>query len=221
MKRILIYGFGGFRGFTKNPSQDIIGYLKSKLREENQLQFHVFEVSYTSIEREMRTILERGDIQATIGIGLWPGISGLRLESLALNLVNKDEKDNEGASMSGGVIESGGPMAFASSLDLEALRGELLTRGIPAYVSHDPDTFACNYSYYLSSLYFHGLSPEPHQPVLFVHIPLTPDLVTKHHVKVASLGIDMMREGVEVLVSRAIGEFSGGMIGRKLGRDLP
>jgi pyroglutamyl-peptidase len=90
----------------------------------------------------------------------------VRVEGVALNLLDSDLPDNAGANARGRTIEVGAPFAIPARWDPHEVVGAIRAAGVKASPSFHAGTYACNAALYLS---LRILPPEV--PVGLLHLP--------------------------------------------------
>ena len=143
--RILIYGFGPYREFTDNITQQAIALLPQI----DGVSTHVFDVRF---DREMfESLFDTHHPDIILGLGQHPRSSVFRVESVAKNIM----RDMAMA----GPINPSGATALQTNLDIPLLADTELT--------DDAGEYVCNFSMYVGMEYAisHDLKYG------FLHIP--------------------------------------------------
>lgn len=193
MKKTIVYGFGPYAKIARNPAQEVIETLQQEAKTTRTTKFELLRVDAQYIQRRLRELLHEESIRRVVGFGVWPGITAIRLEKYALNTI----RTSEGLRWpTAPAIMPEGPASYSTRADLRLIENRLRGQGIPAYSSHDPDTYACNLSYYLAH---HHTSPS-NTEVLFVHLPLTTAGTIDFDCRLASLPREMLVRAAETIV---------------------
>lgn len=168
---ILVTGFGPFPGGPFNPTGPLVQRIARARRPalaEVKLVTHVFPVSYAAVDRELPALIARHEPDALLMFGLAPRARGLRVETLARNVLAL-LPDAAGVSLERRAITVGRP----ASLNLRtpdrrliaALRG-LQPRAAP---SRDAGRYLCNYlCWRAAEAALEGSIPRL---VTFIHVP--------------------------------------------------
>jgi len=156
MTRVLVTGFEPFGTHDANPS----GLLAEALGGV------VLPVSYARAGAALRDAIAERDPELVICFGLADGDQAISIERFALNLDDAGAVDNDGV-RSSDVIDAAGPVAYRSTLPVDATVAALREQGIPANASRDAGGYLCNHVFY--SLM--GTLP-PGARGGFVHVPL-------------------------------------------------
>jgi pyroglutamyl-peptidase len=150
--RVLIYGFGLYRQFENNITQQIV----RKLPSSRNLKKIVFPVRFDKKQFTDAVNKYRPDI--ILGLGQCSSGRLLRIERRAVNL----RRNNK--SQKGRAIVRGGPNMLASTLRLAALNFGKRTK-----VSRNAGDYVCNFSMYVMLDYLQRHRPDTRFG--FVHIP--------------------------------------------------
>ncbi|MBN8963242.1 MAG: pyroglutamyl-peptidase I [Rhizobiales bacterium] len=145
--RILVTGFGPFPGAPRNPTQALVTAL-TRLRRPALADVtvigHVFEVSYSAVDRELPELLSRHQPHALLMFGLAARTPHLRIETRARNTITTRWPDRDGRYNRLGAIVAGvGTMAFGSHTS--RLLRAVQTSGVDAKLSRDAGSYLCNY----------------------------------------------------------------------------
>ena len=166
--RILVTGFGSFRGIVDNPSDRLaraMGGLElagATLLVESPLPVEYGHAAARALERARRE-----EVDAVLALGLARRATRLRVETVGGRDAKSLEPDEAGC-VSPPALE--GPELIASSIDVDALLAALSARGVEAERSDDAGGYVCNDLY-------HRLLHARIAPTLFVHVPdLSEDL---------------------------------------------
>ena len=139
MKRLLVYGFKPFGSLNKNPSQQIVERLSKVEGLQDIVCFHLFEVSFSKVRKDIQELFSKSRFSHSLGFGLWSGMPALRLERFALNEVDPEAADEHEEEIQSQWVVKNGPPAYCSTLDLRTLAQSLREAGVPCFVSHAPD----------------------------------------------------------------------------------
>ncbi|MCA9402561.1 MAG: pyroglutamyl-peptidase I [Candidatus Omnitrophica bacterium] len=202
MKRILLYGFSGFDRFSRNPSRDVVNALAAGRIAGVKVDKIIFKVAYAHVEQKVPRLLAKAEYDAVIGFGLARGATGIRLEKEAHNLINSKTADTDGIHHNRRKIIRGGPDRYLSSVSLTRLRSALIKEDIPAAVSHDAGGYVCNFTYYHI---LHQLrSRQSRSRCLFVHIPLSCEIVCRMNGAAASLPQAVLTRAGRVIIGKIL-----------------
>lgn len=166
MTQVLVTGFEPFGGSAVNPSQQLVESLDGVAKA-------VLPVAYERTADELRRVVRETEPDIVICFGQADGSTGISIERFAHNFDEATMTDNDAASGSGTAIDEVGPVAYPSTLPVDAIVAALRAEGIPAAPSRDAGGFLCNHVFYVL---MQLLEEEcPHAIGGFVHVPLLPE----------------------------------------------
>jgi pyroglutamyl-peptidase len=186
--RVLVTGFEPFGGADVNPSQKLVGALASDPPPEVELATAVLPVAWERATDELLHALESERPELVVCFGQADGRAHLSVERFALNF---DEGTDEAGEERRAEIATDSPVAFRSSLPVDAIIEALRAGGIPATPSRDAGGFLCNHVFYVL---MRALAARPGVRGGFVHVPLLPE---------QALGRSEPTMPLEILISAA------------------
>ncbi|MDQ0469688.1 pyroglutamyl-peptidase I family protein [Labrys wisconsinensis] len=182
-RRILVTGFGAFPGAPVNPTEALIGALRTARLPGIALEPHVLPVTWAGTGPALRGLIARLAPEAVLMFGLARGSRLLRLETRAVNAATTAHPDAEGVVQSAPVPWPGGPAERRSRADLAAVLAAVRTSGTPARLSKDAGTYLCN-----AALWTALAETDERTPVLFIHVPtLRPGRLTSERLLAAAV----------------------------------
>jgi pyroglutamyl-peptidase len=189
--QVLVTGFEPFGGSSVNPSQQLVDALDGDVAKA------VLPVSYARAADELRRAVRETEPDVVICFGQAEGSTGISIERFAHNLDEATKTDNEAAPGSGTAIDPAGPIAYASTLPVDAIVAALRAEGIPAAPSSDAGGFLCNQVFYVLM----RLLDEERLPAIggFVHVPLLPAQALEQ--AAASMPVETLVRAAQVVIS--------------------
>lgn len=186
--KVLITGFGPFKGFDKNPSSILVNdFLKNDV----VIRKEIFDVNREDIETRYPAILEDFQPDFILNIGLNANSGGFNLETFAINSL----KDN----LTSSNIKS--EIGFQTEINTTLLSDHLSLLGIPTVRSDYAGSYYCNFIYYLSLEWCKKNSSK----ALFLHIPFTTELAGEislnKKVIYPSLPKQLMLNGIDEIIN--------------------
>ena len=169
MRRVLVTGFEPFGGAGANPSQQLVEALASDRPDEVELTTAVLPVVWERAENELLRALERERPELVVCFGQADCRAHVEIERFALNF---DEGSDEVGESRRAEISADGPVAYRSSLPVDAIVEALRAEGIPAAASRDAGGFLCNHVFYVL---MRALAERAAVRGGFVHVPLLPE----------------------------------------------
>jgi pyroglutamyl-peptidase len=199
MSTILITGFGPFPGAPYNPTIRLVERLTTLRRPalaDVTIVGHVFETSYTAVDRDLPALIERYKPDALLMFGLAARTKYIRIETRARNALSL-LPDATGAARSG-LIAPGAPRQHAMPAPHRRLLVAARTAHVPAKLSRDAGNYLCNYVCWRAS--------EAGGPKLaaFVHVPLGPHEATPYRAAHRTFTANKLsRAGTRILLALA------------------
>jgi pyroglutamyl-peptidase len=129
----------------------------------------VLPVSYARAADALREAIRVREPDVVVCFGLAESRETIGIERFAHNLDEAATTDNDAAPGSGGAIDPEGPVAYASTLDVDAIVEALREADIPVEPSRDAGGFLCNHVFYVLMREL-----RPPQRGGFVHVPKLP-----------------------------------------------
>lgn len=126
-------------------------------------------VAWSRAADELAGLLERERPELVVCFGQADGRAHVEVERFALNF---DDGTDEAGEQRRTEIVTGGPVAYRSSLPVDAIVAALRAEGIPAAASRDAGGFLCNHVFYALMQAIAGRNGRRGG---FVHVPLLPE----------------------------------------------
>jgi pyroglutamyl-peptidase len=196
----LVTGFGPFGKVERNPSESIVRELDGARIAGHDVVGRILPVSAESTPGAVRAALEETDPAVALLLGVAPGRAALAAERVAINVLDFEEPDNDGALPVDLPIEAAGPAAYLSTLPLRAVVETWQRAGIPGYVSYTAGTYLCNAALYTA---LHATADEP-LPVGFVHLPSLPAEVAGRRPPEPSMPLETQIEGARIALEATV-----------------
>jgi pyroglutamyl-peptidase len=172
MRRVLVTGFEPFGGADVNPSELLVRALEAAPPDGIELTTAVLPVSYRHAGASLERAVRAAGPDLAVCFGQADGRSGISVERVALNLDDTRRPDNDGV-VSCSEIDPEGPVAYRSTLPVDAIVGALREAGIPAASSRDAGGYLCNRVFYTLMRLLDAESPGVRGGL--VHVPLLPE----------------------------------------------
>jgi pyroglutamyl-peptidase len=202
VQTILVTGFEPFGDERENPSAWAAERAAAELAKAGfDAHSAVLPVSYKRCGEALAQLLERLKPSIAVALGLAGGITHVRLERVAINLMDASRPDNDGAQPVDEPIDPQGPAAYFSTLPLRRILERLRGEGVPAAISNSAGTFLCNYAMYL--LLRHADVRGYPKKAGFIHLPYTPEIASRKPGLPASLPLSTQARAVVIAVEEA------------------
>jgi len=195
LTRVLVTGFEPFGGADVNASQQLVEALAAEPPPEVELATAVLPVIWERAGEELLRLLESEQPELVVCFGQADGRAHLELERFALNL---DDGTDEADEQRRAEIDPDGPVAYRSSLRVDAAVDALRAEGIPAAASRDAGGFLCNHVFYVL---MRALAERPGTRGGFVHVPLLPEQALEK--AVPTMPLETLVRAARVILARA------------------
>lgn len=196
----LVTGFGRFANVERNPSALIAGTLDGARIGGHEVVGRVLPVSAEATPRAVLTALAETEPEIVLLLGVAPSRAALAAERVAVNILDFDEPDNDGALPVDVPIEPDGPAAYFATLPLRAIVEAWHEAGIPGYLSNTAGTYLCNTALYTA---LRATEDEP-RPVGFIHLPSLPAEVAGRRPPEPSMPLETQIEGVRIALEATV-----------------
>lgn len=196
---MLVTGFEPFNGGSVNPSQLLVEALAAAPPVGVALETMVLPVAYARAGDELRTAVRAAEPDVVVCFGQADGRTGISVERFAHNLDSAEPVDNDGHSSSA-EIDPLGPVAYRSTLPVDAIVDSLRAEGIPAGESRDAGGFLCNHVFYvlMQTLETERFGARGG----FVHVPLLPEQALD--TSAPSMPLDTIVQAARLVVRSAL-----------------
>ena len=200
--RVLVTGFEPYGKENYNPSKEIAVKLDGKEINGSKIFGAEMPVSYRRIRDALITKIEEIKPQIVINLGLAPGVSYIRVERVAINIMDAGP-DNDGYRPVDEPIEPSGPPAYFATIPIKKIVKELKENGIPAAISNSAGTFLCNCIMYHT---LHYISTKKLKAIAgFIHIPYIPrQAAEKERYPPPSLPLTLIERAVRIAIKTSL-----------------
>ncbi|MGI5186568.1 pyroglutamyl-peptidase I [Promicromonospora sp. CA-289599] len=175
--KVLVTGFEPFGGDAVNSSGDAVRALAARWTGPDELVTAVLPVEFEQVRSADGPLLRLLDEHApdvVLAVGLAAGVTQVRVEQVAINLMDAGIPDNGGTQPVDAPVADGGPDARFTTLPAKAAVAAVRAAGIPAGVTYSAGTYVCNAAFYALQ---HALAERPGVLSGFVHVPRTTEEV--------------------------------------------
>jgi len=171
--RILVTGFEPFAGADENPSARLVELLAgAQLPVGVEVAGHVLPVSAARLPGRLHQLLDTFRPDVVLGIGEARGSAIIRVERVAVNLLDFRTPDNDGALRRDTPVVPGGPPAYFTTLPVDELLAVLHEAGVASDASLSAGAYLCNQMMYLTLDWAARQSRGP--AIGFMHVPSLP-----------------------------------------------
>lgn len=194
---MLLTGFEPYGGHPVNPSGEIARALDGAEIAGVRVSGRILPVVHAELADGIAALIEESAPRAVICLGLDPGEWAIRLERVAVNVLDFEIADNAGEILQGPVVD-GGADRLGGTLPLRLIEDRLRQAGIPVRGSDNAGRFLCNALMYLAISASARRDPPP--PCGFIHLPLLPDQAGDE----AALPLESMVEAIRIAIAATL-----------------
>lgn len=166
--RILLTGFEPFGKYKENSSWAVA----EKVTACGVIGVEIFKkrlpVSFAGVRAALRNAVEECRPNVVVMLGQAAGIDYIKLERIAINMMDAAVADNDGYQPDEEPICADGAAALFTDVDIKGLRRVLEELGVLAKVSNSAGLYVCNRTYYEA---LRLCNEKPGMRALFVHLP--------------------------------------------------
>jgi pyroglutamyl-peptidase len=203
-KSVLLIGFGdgGVEWLHPNPSELVVRSLNGTMIAGASVTSEVLppdsSTTATLVDRAVREA--RADV--VLGFGVFPGIPGLQVERLAVNVMDFQRPTLGDYLPRGEPVCADGPPAYFATVPVKAMVAAVRDAGVPARVSNSASTHGCNQTLYLE-LY---VVEREHLSARagFIHLPNLPEHSARARTWEPSMSLETMLAGVKAAIQSAV-----------------
>jgi pyroglutamyl-peptidase len=175
LPRVLVTAFEPFDGRSANRSQRwleraLSEAVVSRVAHRVDLAGALLPVDFVKLPRVLEKLWRKERPDVWILLGESNKGEAIRVERVAVNLIDSATADNAGRVRRDATIERGGPDAYLATLDPKTTRATLKRGGVRAEISLTAGAFCCNQAFYVAR----HLTRESETRVIFLHIPRLP-----------------------------------------------
>lgn len=154
-------------------------------------------VSFQRVEGVLRDAVERHRPDVLIMLGQSALADGVRLERVALNMMDSVMGDNDGYKPCEETIYEGEDNALFTTMPIKQLHKALADFAIPAKISNSAGLYVCNRTYYGAL----RLCNERAIKAIFVHLPLFENQ-TSDNANAKKMPLVDMVKAIEIIINR-------------------
>lgn len=167
--KVLLTGFEPFGKYSENSSWAVTEKVAACGVVGAELKAKRLPVSFAGVGTALRKAVEEYCPDVIIMLGQCAGIDYIKLERIAINMMDATTPDNDGYIPDEEPICATGAAALFTKSDIKDLRGAVETHGIPVKISNSAGLYVCNRTYYEA---LQLCNERPGMKALFVHLPL-------------------------------------------------
>jgi pyroglutamyl-peptidase len=167
-----VTGFEPFAGADDNPSARLVERLGAGSPAAPNVRAAVLPVSAARMPPVLAELLESFRPDVVLGLGEARGCPTVRVERVAVNLLDFGVADNDGLEPRDSAVIPGGPPAYFTTLPATDLVSAIRAAAVPCETSLSAGSYLCNQMLYLA---LHWAARSARRPrVGFLHVPSLP-----------------------------------------------
>lgn len=166
--RVLLTGFEPFGSLDTNVSWEVAKRVAEMSLGAVDLAIEQMPVSFGRVAEALRDAVGRHNPDIILSLGQSGSGDSVKLERVALNMMDSKMGDNDGYTPDEEPIDRDGDAALFTSLPIKSLRSAIEAKGINTVISNSAGLYVCN------RLYYEALRLERERPglrALFIHLP--------------------------------------------------
>ena len=166
--RVLLTGFEPFGKYKENSSWAVAEKVTACGVVDAEVIAMRLPVSFAGVGAALRKAVEEYSPNVVIMLGQAAGIDYIKLERIAINMMDATIADNNGYIPDEEPIYTDGTAALFTNVDIKKMRRAIEELGIPVKVSNSAGLYVCNRTYYEA---LRLCDERPGMKALFVHLP--------------------------------------------------
>lgn len=167
--KILITGFEPFGSNNENSSWVVANKVATQNTFGIDIALELMPVSFRSVAKTLRTAVTRHNPDLLIMLGQAGSSDKVRLERIAINMMDARNADNDGFIPDEEPINTETPVALFTNTDIKLLYNAMSEQGIPVKLSNSCGLYVCNRIYYEALML---CNERKNMRAIFVHLPL-------------------------------------------------
>lgn len=193
-RRILITGFEPFGEYAENSSWAVAEKVAAYAME--GVAVEQLPVSFARVGEALRCAIELHTPDLVIMLGQSGATDRIKLERVALNMMDSAKGDNDGAKPDEELIYKGGESALFTSLPIKSLQRAIEEQGVAAKISNSCGLYVCNRTYYEAL----RLCKERTMQAIFVHLPLFDGQLQSDGSKKPTMPLADMAKAIQTII---------------------
>lgn len=196
--KILITGFEPFGSNDENSSWVVANKVATQNTFGIDIALELMPVSFKSVAKTLRTAVTRHNPDLLIMLGQAGSSDKVRLERIAINMMDARNADNDGFIPDEEPINTETPVALFTNTDIKQLYNAIAEQSIPVKISNSCGLYVCNRIYYEALMLCNEINK---MKAIFVHLPLYDgqrDANENQH----TLPLDKMEKAINVIINK-------------------
>ena len=195
--RVLLTGFEPFGNYKENSSWAVAEKVAACGVCNANVMARRLPVSFAGVAKALRDAVEEYSPDVIVMLGQSANIDYVKLERIAINMMDSALADNDGCTADEEPISMDGAAALFTNVDVKQLCKTLIKENINAKVSNSAGLYVCNRLYYEALL----LCKEKGIKALFVHLPLYEGQLSAENEK-PCMPLDDMVKSIQTIIHK-------------------
>ena len=198
MSRVLLTGFEPFGKYSENSSWAVAEKVAACGVVGAEVMAMRLPVSFAGVGIALRRAVEECHPDVIIMLGQCAGVDYIKLERIAINMMDAITPDNDGYLPDEEPICATGAAALFTNVDIKKIHRAVEEQGISAKVSNSAGLYVCNRTYYEA---LRLCNERPGMKALFVHLPLYEGQPSTAY-GLPALPLDYMASAIETIMHK-------------------
>ena len=197
--RVLVTGFEPFGEYSENSSWEVAQRVASCGIEMGEVEVVAVQlpVSFARVGEVLRSAIELHTPDLVVMLGQSAVADLIKLERVALNMMDSSNGDNDGVKPDEEPIYEGEESALFTSLPIKRLRSAINEKGIAVKISNSAGLYVCNRTYYEAL----RMCKERAMQAIFVHLPLFDEQQQPQNIKKLTMPLADMVRAIQTIIS--------------------
>ena len=192
--KILITGFEPFGNIDSNSSWEVASRIALQHFEKHTLCVEQLPVSFNRVGDVLRNAIQTYHPDFVLMLGQSGGAEKIKLERVALNMMDAKKSDNDGFLPSELPIDPDGENAYFTNMPIKEIFAEIENAGVPSIISNSCGLYVCNCTYYKALSYCINKGIK----CMFVHLPYYDGQESVPEGK-ATMNMNLMQKAIEII----------------------
>ena len=193
--KILLTGFEAFGGLKSNSSWEVASRIAHKCFDEHIVCIEKLPVSFNRVGDVLRNAIQTHHPDFVLMLGQSGGAEKVKLERVALNMMDANKSDNDGFMPSELSIDKSGENAYFTNVHIKEILAEIENAGVPSMKSNSCGLYVCNCTYYKALSYCINKGIK----CMFVHLPYYEGQEGVPECK-ATMNLNLMVKAIEIII---------------------
>ena len=196
--KVLVTGFEPFLQNKQNSSWAVAEKVAAFRIDGVLIVVEQLPVSFDRVGDRLRELVAKHSPNLIILLGQAGGIDCVKVERVALNLMDAKNADNDGFIPDEVPININAPTALITSTPIKRLVADVEKKGIPVKLSNSCGLYVCNRAYYEALTI---CNETPGVQALFVHLPYY-EGQTLLNGNSPTLSLGIMAEAIKIIIEK-------------------